>query len=602
MHEQFTLAIVVVAVACSILLSTAIAAEDKVLFNSGNFPQSDGNAMPSGWSAPKEHLSRYKVMEEDGHRFLRYHSDQIEEASPSALFPVKPNHKTVLIEFEARVPELNNDERNGYFRTLFINKDCGAMEGPRIKKPAAEWEKYKVKMGVNPRADTMIIHCGFRDAAGTFDLRNVKVTLLETRAETLKKAPEFTVRDGLPNFVQKLKRAESVKIAYFGGSITAQKGWRVHTLDWFRRQYPNAQVDEINAAIGGTGSDLGAFRVQRDVVKQKPDLVFIEFAVNDSSREPQSIQESMEGIVRQIWKADSATDICFVYTVMHGHGQMMLDDLALGRYPPSAIAMEAVAEHYGIPSIHMGVKIQQMEQDGKVVFLSKGLSREERLKEMEKGIYHFSPDMVHPFEDTGHVLYTEAILRGMKEILPAGTAGKRALSVALMADNWEDAKFLPFGEVAELTGWERLPKEHELMQKFKDRMPVIWKGTPGDTATIRFKGSMLRLYDLDGPSCGRIQVSLDGQEPEYLDRFSQYSANGYRLTNVEIASGLDPESVHTVTIVIPHTGPDKRAILTRLKDQNRHALELDETEFEAKYAGNHEYIGMICLRGQVVKE
>ena len=40
--------------------------------------------------------------------------------------------------------------------------------------------------------------------------------------------------------------------------------------------------------MGGTGSDLGVFRLQHDVLRQRPDLVFIEFAVNDAGALPRS--------------------------------------------------------------------------------------------------------------------------------------------------------------------------------------------------------------------------------------------------------------------------------------------------------------------------
>jgi lysophospholipase L1-like esterase len=97
-----------------------------------------------------------------------------------------------------------------------------------------------------------------------------------------------------------------------GGSITAQAGWRPKTLAWFKKNFPSATFSEINAAIGGTGSDLGVFRLQHDVLDHKPDLLFVEFAVNDGGTEPSRIQQAMEGIVRQTWKANPKTDICFV--------------------------------------------------------------------------------------------------------------------------------------------------------------------------------------------------------------------------------------------------------------------------------------------------
>ena len=90
-----------------------------------------------------------------------------------------------------------------------------------------------------------------------------------------------------------------IKIGYLGGSITAQNGWRVQTLAHFRQACPQASFTEINAAIGGTGSDLGVFRVQQDVLSKGPDLLFVEFAVNDGGADPQRIIRAMEGIVRQ---------------------------------------------------------------------------------------------------------------------------------------------------------------------------------------------------------------------------------------------------------------------------------------------------------------
>ena len=102
----------------------------------------------------------------------------------------------------------------------------------------------------------------------------------------LRDAKEFHVRDGLANVFWKLEAGKEVRIGYLGGSITAQAGWRPKTLKWFQEQYPNATISEINAAIGGTGSDLGVFRLRHDVLRHKPDLLFVEFAVNDGGVSP----------------------------------------------------------------------------------------------------------------------------------------------------------------------------------------------------------------------------------------------------------------------------------------------------------------------------
>jgi hypothetical protein len=173
-------------------------------------------------------------------------------------------------------------------------------------------------------------------------------TLPPELADPSVEAVESHPRQGLPNFFAKLKQGKDVRIAYFGGSITAQDGWRPKTLKWFQEQYPNAKVSEINAAIGGTGSDLGVFRCGQDVLAEHPDLVFEEFAVNDGGASPEQIYRCMEGIVRQTWRANPETDICFVYTLAGN----MLETLQAGKYPRAASAMEKLADFYGIPSIN----------------------------------------------------------------------------------------------------------------------------------------------------------------------------------------------------------------------------------------------------------
>ena len=56
----------------------------------------------------------------------------------------------------------------------------------------------------------------------------------------LRDAVECTPRGGIPNFVAKAEAGKELKIAYLGGSITAQNGWRPKTLAWFRDRLPAA--------------------------------------------------------------------------------------------------------------------------------------------------------------------------------------------------------------------------------------------------------------------------------------------------------------------------------------------------------------------------
>jgi hypothetical protein len=52
-------------------------------------------------------------------------------------------------------------------------------------------------------------------------------------------AKELRARSGLPNFYEKVKKGKTVKIAYFGGSITeAKDGWREQSLTGCKRTTP----------------------------------------------------------------------------------------------------------------------------------------------------------------------------------------------------------------------------------------------------------------------------------------------------------------------------------------------------------------------------
>ena len=62
-----------------------------------------------------------------------------------------------------------------------------------------------------------------------------------------------------------------------------------------------ARLKFHDAAIGGTGSQLGVFRLDRDVLAHRPDLVFLDFSANDDiySDNPETLA-SYEAIVRRL--------------------------------------------------------------------------------------------------------------------------------------------------------------------------------------------------------------------------------------------------------------------------------------------------------------
>ncbi len=398
----------------------------------------------------------------------------------------------------------------------------------------------------------------------------------------LRDAVECHPRTGLPNFLQKVAAGKTTKVAYLGGSITAAPGWRAQSRAWLQQKYPNAKFEEIHAAIGGTGSDLGVFRLQRDVLQHKPDLLFVEFAVNDGGAQPIQIHRAMEGIIRQTWKADPETDICYVYTLT----DKMLGDLQSGKMPRAASAMEELADHYQIPSIHFGVEVAKLEAAGELIF------KAPKPKDTAAKPIVFSTDGVHPHVETGHRLYVEAIARSWPKITAASkTARPHQLVAPLRQDNWEQAKIVSIRPEM-LTGeWNNLDANHPLAKRFQRNMPELYQAvSPGAKLSFQFEGTAAAIFDVLGPDGGQLSVQLDESKPAMRNRIDGYCTY-HRMSKLNIGTDLKPGS-HTVTITLTPNTLDKHNILF---ERNRDDLKSKPD----KYQDHTWYPSAIMLIGEL---
>lgn len=410
------------------------------------------------------------------------------------------------------------------------------------------------------------------------------------------KAEEVRARGGVPNLLAKIDAGKPVTIAYLGGSITAMNGWRNKTTDWFRKTFPNNTFTEVHASIGGTGSDLGAFRVGRDALQHKPDLLFVEFATNDGGAAPEAIWRSMEGIVRQTWKADPTTDIVFTYTITTG----FTNDYCRGLCNRSASAMEMLADHYGIPSVGFGPRVAALLSAGKLVMTPPAAAVPTAVPDAKDTAAAgktdaplvFADDGVHP-RDGGHELYRASITNAFTQ-MRAGphAAAPHTLGAPFVADNWESAKMVPVTEAMLKGPWEKLPETDDKMKGFSNRMGQIWySGTPGASLTFKFKGTLAQVYDLLGPDGGQVDISIDGKPAgKPVPRFDSYCTY-HRIATLHAASFPEPGE-HTVTITVDPQQPDRHSVAFRLKDP---AAELAAPKFQ----GTKVWFSQLMLLGDL---
>lgn len=92
-------------------------------------------------------------------------------------------------------------------------------------------------------------------------------------------------KDEMTEWVEARKTATGrteINMVTLGGSITQGAGWSGMLAEYFSEQ-TGTTFNLINSGIGGTGSNIAAARLYKDVIEKQPDIVFLDHAVNDSS-------------------------------------------------------------------------------------------------------------------------------------------------------------------------------------------------------------------------------------------------------------------------------------------------------------------------------
>ena len=386
---------------------------------------------------------------------------------------------------------------------------------------------------------------------------------------------EVAVREGVGNFTAKAVRGEKVTVAYLGGSITSMNGWRNLTTDWLGTEFPKTKVKEIHASIGGTGSDLGVFRLEHDALRYNPDLLFVEFATNDGSRPADAIIRQMEGIVRQTWAKDPKTDIVFAYTFT----QYAVKAYQNGDVQSSVKAMERVAAHYGIPSVNFGYRVMDELHAGRLVISMKEVEtavpqetpeRDQQIAaELAKeGKILFSKDGVHPALP-GHEFYLKSVqnlFAAAKGKAAADHAAKMA-AAPLDANHLQNAKMVDITEKMLVGTWGKSEKMNR-NKVFVKRVDEVWETLEaGAKLKFTFDGSHCRIYDIVGPNGGQVWITVDGQrKAKPLPRFDSYCTY-YRMQNFPVFDGAPGR--HTVEIEVDAEQPDRQPVAFRLKNPKK---------------------------------
>lgn len=182
--------------------------------------------------------------------------------------------------------------------------------------------------------------------------------------------------------MRKAEDGEKVTIGVIGGSITQgssasnQNNCYASLLKkWWEDTFPNAEIEFVNAGVGGTSSYLGVHRVGTDLLSYKPDFVVVEFSVNDGNNI--FYKKSYDNLVRRILQEENAPAVLLLFMTMEDGTSAQDNDSLIGF-------------QYGLPMISY---------------------RNAVLQEIEEGAFTWkdiSPDNIHP-NDRGHAIVGELL-------------------------------------------------------------------------------------------------------------------------------------------------------------------------------------------------
>lgn len=314
--------------------------------------------------------------------------------------------------------------------------------------------------------------------------------------------------------LEKLRVGEDVTIAYLGGSITQGAGavpiqemcYARRSFEGLRERYAGGgHTRYIKAGVGGTPSQLGMLRYDRDIARDgavQPDLVVVEFAVNDEGDETGGV--CYESLIKKLLDQPQKPAVILLFSVFANDWNLKERLAPIGfRYQlPMVDVLEAVSPQFALP------------RDGGRV--------------LSKRQYFY--DVYHP-SNLGHKIMSDCLLylidrldrqqampEPPKEVPPyygADYAGVRLLDGR---DTLDGARVEPGSFTLRDTDLQSVPLD--AAAEITPQFPYNWQKGPGSAPfvlDITCRSLHLIFKDSGDPGYGKARVRVDGVWERVLD-------------------------------------------------------------------------------------
>lgn len=337
---------------------------------------------------------------------------------------------------------------------------------------------------------------------------------------------KVTDNSAIAAVMRKAAAGEKVTIACIGGSITqgtisngaddAGVGFKTCYADifheWWTDTFPDTEIEFINAGIGATNSYLGVHRVQADVLDYEPDLVLVEFSVNDDGSNFTKV--SYDNLVRRIYQAESSPAVLLLFMGQTNGSTAQDTDLLIGY-------------NYMTPMVSYVNVINDL---------------------MIEGVYtaeQLSGDVTHP-SALGHAIVGEILWKYMNNVNAYRDTYDEPEAFdekPVTRDKYTNAKILDsksitpddLGDFAESSKFSVFPND--------------WTCEEGEgnlTFTVTCKNLGIMYYCTTNGQSGQFEVYVDGEKASTLDADFSGGWGNYAETAEVYTS--DEAAEHTIVI------------------------------------------------------
>lgn len=314
----------------------------------------------------------------------------------------------------------------------------------------------------------------------------------------------------LQRFLNKAKSGQEATVAFIGGSITQGAGavplqencYARQTVDALRRRY-GENIRYIKAGVGGTPSETGLMRYDRDITRDGtvlPDLVVVEFAVNDLGDETEGV--FYESLIRHILNQPGHPAVIMLFAVFADDWNLKrrLAPIGYRHQVPMVDVLEAVSPQFAAP-------------EGRVI---------------TKRQYFY--DVYHP-SNLGHRIMADSLLYLMDRVAqqqpetergdyipPYYGADYENLVLMDRKQPFAAATVTPGSFVDTDTDLQAVPLDDDICNT--PMFPNNWKKGEGNepfVLEIVCRKLVLEFKDSGAAEFGKAMVTIDGEKHRILD-------------------------------------------------------------------------------------